>query len=61
MKKGFAPTYLFLIIVILITGFMISTVDIVRVTVNNSTTMNFENLNFDPITANDTALQMTQL
>ncbi len=41
-------------IVILITGFMISTVDIVKATINNSITMNFENLNFDPIAANDT-------
>ena len=43
-------------IVILITGFMISTVDIVKATINNSATMNFENLNFDSIAANDTAV-----
>jgi hypothetical protein len=56
MKKGFISTNLFLMFVILITGFIISTVDIVKATLNNTATMNFENLNFDPIAANDTAL-----
>jgi len=56
MKKGFTPTNLFLMSLILITGFMISTVEIVRATTNNSASLNFDNLDIDSLTANDTAL-----
>jgi hypothetical protein len=56
MKKGFTPTNLLLMIVILIAGCMISMVEVVKATINNSSTLNFENLNFDPVTVNDTAL-----
>jgi hypothetical protein len=55
MKKGFISTNLFLMIVISITGFMISTVEIVKATTNNSATLDFDNLDTDSLTANDIA------
>ena len=56
MKKEFVPTTLFLMFVILITGFIISPIDIAKATINSSANLNFENLNFDSMTANDTAV-----
>jgi hypothetical protein len=56
MNKAFIHTILFFIIVPLITGFMISTIDIIQATTNTSTISDTENPVLDPIAVNNSDL-----
>lgn len=56
MNKAFIHTILFFMIVPLITGFMISTIDIIQATTNTSTISDTENPVLDPIAVNNSAL-----
>jgi hypothetical protein len=56
MNKGYVHAILFLMIVPLITGFMISPIDIIHATTNTSTIGNTENSTLDPIVINKSAL-----
>lgn len=56
MNKAFIHTIPFLMIVPLITGLMISTIDIVVATTNASTISDTENPALDPLTANNSNL-----
>ena len=55
MNKAFIHTILFFMIVPLIAGFMISTIDIIQATTNTSTISDTENPVLDPITVNKSA------
>jgi hypothetical protein len=56
MNKGYIHTILFLMIVPLITGFMISPINIIQATTNTSTINDTENPSLDPIAVNNSAL-----